>query len=219
VTVGLSPRARAQAIAARRGGRHTLAVPLALRLAAKIAERPWEAFLTDPTQLANGLGDLLAAVRPDGVPVTLPAVLADDAGGARLEAALEATRRLRVTVGDGAVLVAVLAAGPGVLDTVRAFLDAGVDGIVLDGGVPDGAVLDGGAAGVDAAQARTIGNVARFHRAMAHVLGPGGAGLPGAGAVPLGAPVPATGLVLTEGEVPDGTAVPVVQDWVAGVTG
>ncbi|HEX2575861.1 MAG TPA: hypothetical protein VHK88_05890 [Aquihabitans sp.] len=212
--MGVAPRARAQAIAARRGGRHTLAVPLALRLAAKIAERPWEAFLTDPTQLANGLGDLLGAVRPDGVPVTLPAVLADDAGGARLEAALEATRRLRVTVGDGAVLVAVLAAGPGVLDTVRAFLDAGVDGIVLDGGV-----LDGGAGGVDAAQARTIGNVARFHRAMAHVLGPGGAGLPGAGVVPLDAPVPATGLVLTDGEVPDGTAVPVVQDWVAGVTG
>jgi hypothetical protein len=101
------------------------------------------------------------------------------------------------------------ASGPGLVDLVRAFLDAGIDGVVLDGG----------AGGVDAAEARTIGNVARFHRAMAHVLGPGASGLPGAAAVPLDAPVPATGLVLTDGEVPDGTPVPAVQDWVAGVTG
>lgn len=203
--MSLAPRARAQAIAARRGGRHTLAVPLALRLAAKIAERPWETFLSDPTQLANGLGDLLDAVRPDGVPVTLPSVLADDRE-ARLDAALEATRRLRVTVGDNAVLVAVLGAGPDLIDTVRAFLDAGIDGVVLDGEVAT-------------AEARTIGNVTRFHRAMAHVLGPGSSGLPGAEAVPLDAPAAKTGLVLTDGEVPDGTAVPPVQDWVAGVHG
>lgn len=212
----LSARARAQAIAAQSrptqgGGRHTLAVPLALRLAAKIAERPWEAFLSDPTQLANGLGDLLEAVRPDGVPVTLPAVLAEDPDGARFEAALEATRRLRVTVGDDAVLVAVLGPGPGLVDTVRAFLDAGIDGVVLDGAVA-------------ADQARTIGNVTRFHRAMAHVLGPqndqqGGSGLPGAEAVPLDAPAAKTGLVLTDGEVPEGTTVPAVQDWVAAVRG
>ncbi|GAA1279721.1 hypothetical protein GCM10009609_49110 [Pseudonocardia aurantiaca] len=203
--MSLAPRARAQAIAARRGGQHTLAVPLALRLAAKIGERPWEAFLTDPTQLANGLGDLLQAVQPDGVVVTLPEVLADDAG-ARLEAALEATRRLRATVRDDAVLVAVLAPGPGLVDTVRAFLDAGLDGVVLDGRLPAG-------------EARTIGNITRFHRAMAHVLGADSSGLPGAETVPLDAPVAKSGLVLTDGEVPAGAGVPLVQDWVTRVRG
>lgn len=204
--MSLAPRARAQAIAGRRGGQHTLAVPIALRLAAKIAERPWEAFLTDPTQLANGLGDLLQAVRPDGVAVTLPEVLADDGGGARLQAALEATRRLRATVRDEAVVIAVLGPEPAVVDTVRAFLDAGVDGVVLAGEVP-------------ADQARTIGNVARFHRAMAHVLGPGASGLPGADVVPVDAPVAKSGLVLTDGEVPADTTIPAVQDWVATVRG
>lgn len=211
----LAPRARAQAIAARRGGRHTLAVPLALRLAAKIAERPWEAFLTDPTQLANGLGDLLAAVRPDGIAVTLPDVLAADPGGVRLVAALEATRRLRATVRDEAVLIAVLGPEPSPVDTVRAFLDAGIDGVVLAGGT-DGALVAPGAA-------RTIANVARFHRAMAHVLGPGSSGLPGADIVPLGIArdesVAKSGLVLTDGEVPPGTAIPAVQDWVTAVRG
>lgn len=202
----LAPRTRAQAIAARRGGQHTLAVPLALRLAAKIAERPWETFLSDPTQLANGLGDLLEAVHPDGIPVTLPAILAEDPGGVRLESALEATRRLRVTVGDSAVLVALLGPGPALVDTVRAFLDAGIDGVVLDGEI-------------EADQARTIGNVARFHRAMAHILGAGASGLPGAEAVPLAAPASKTGLVLTDGEVPEGTTVPAVQDWVEAVRG
>jgi hypothetical protein len=206
--VSLPARQRAQAIAARRGGQHTLAVPLALRLAAKIAERPWEAFLTDPTQLANGLADLLDAVRPDGVPVTVPSV--QDVAGHQ-EAALEATRRLRVTAGDTAVLVAVLRAGPNLVDTVRAFLDAGVDGVVLAGEV-------------DAAEARTVGNVTRFHRAMAHVLGPSVSGLPGTETVPLDAPAALdasrlAGLVLTDGEVPEGAGVPAVQDWVTAVRG
>lgn len=207
-----APRARAQAIAAQSrsrqgGGRHTLAVPLAMRLAAKIAERPWEAFLTDPTQLTNGLGDLLDAVRPDGVAVTVPSMQQVD--GHR-NAALEATRRLRATVGDDAVLVAVLGAAPDLVDTVRAFLEAGIDGVVLAGAV------DGG---VDPAAARTIGNVARFHRAMAHVLGPDVCGLPGAATVPLDAPVPKVGLVLTDGEVPADTTVPAIQEWVAAVRG
>lgn len=208
--VSLSPRARAQAIAARRSGAHTLAVPLAPRLAAKIAERPWEVFLSDPTQLANGLGDLLEAVRPDGLAVTLPAILAEDVDGIRLEAALEATRRLRATVRDGAVLIAVLGPDPGTVDTligtVRAFLEAGVDGIVLAGDAP-------------ADVARTIGNVTRFHRAMAHVLGAGVSGLPGAEVVPLDTPVPRSGLVLTDGEIAEDTTIPAVQDWLAAVRG
>jgi hypothetical protein len=52
------------------GGEGTIAVPLALAPAARIAEREWEAFLTDPTQLANGLRDLIDAVNPDAVPLT-----------------------------------------------------------------------------------------------------------------------------------------------------
>ncbi|MBW0113719.1 hypothetical protein [Pseudonocardia abyssalis] len=197
----IAARQRAQAIAARRGGRHTLAVPLAPRLAAKIAERPYPAFLTDPTQLTNGLGDLLEAVRPDGVAVTV----ADEVGDpAHREAALEATRRLRATVGDGAVLLAVLPASPELLDHVKAFLEAGIDGIVLTGEV-------------DAGEARTIGNVTRFHRAMAHVLGAGASGLPGAELVALDAPAPKEGLVLTDCG-PD-TRIPDVQDWLAAVRG
>lgn len=199
----LTARARAQAIALRRGGRHTLAVPSALRLAARIAERPWETFLTDPTQLANGLGDLLDAVRPDGVAVTAPGLGGVDG---HLDAALEATRRLRVSAGDTAVLVAVLDAGPGLVDTVRAFLDAGADGVVLAGEVAAG-------------DARTVGNVARFHRAMAYGLGPDVPGLPGVGTVPLDAPAAAAGLVLTDGEVPGSVGVPAVQEWVTGVRG
>jgi len=205
--MSLAPRARAQAIAARRGGQHTLAVPLAPRLAARIAERPWEAFLTDPTQLTNGLNDFIEAVRPDGVAVTLPSILAEDPGGVRRDTALEATRRLRSTVGDGAVLLAVLSgADPGLVDQVKLFLEAGVDGVVLAGDA-------------EQAAARTVGNVARFHRAMAHVLGAGSCGLPGAELVPLDAPVAKTGLVLTDGEVPETTTIPAVQDWILAVTG
>ncbi|TCK26249.1 hypothetical protein [Pseudonocardia endophytica] len=205
--MNLPARQRAQAIAGRRGGGHTLAVPLAPRLAAKIAERPWDAFLTDPTQLANGLGDLIDAVRPDGVPVTLPTVLAEDDAGIRRETALEATRRLRTTVRDESVLIAVLDGTTStVLDDVTAFLDAGVDGVVLEGDTP-------------ADVARTIGNVTRFHRAMAHAMGAGASGLPGAELVPLDVPAPKTGLVLTDGEVPADSSIPTVQDWVAAVRG
>ncbi len=203
----MAPRARAQAIAARRGGPHTLAVPLALRLAAKIAERPLAEFFTDPRQLTAGLRDLLEAVRPDGVPVTAPDVLAGDGASIRLECAVQATGWLRSTVRDDAVLIAVL---PGddhaLVDTVRAFLDAGIDGVVLVGEVETGT-------------ATTLGNLARFHRAMAHVLGPSVSGLAGAEIVPLDAPVAKPGLVLTDGEVPVSAGLPAVQDWVAGVRG
>ena len=202
--MSISPRARAQAIAARRGGQHTLAVPLAPRLAAKIAERPWDTFLTDPTQLTNGLNDLLEAVGADGVAVTLPSLI-DQAGDGHVQAAIEATRRLRATWADKAVLLAVLDGGSAdIVDSVKAYLDAGIDGVVLSGDV-------------DGAAARTIANVTRFHRAMAHALGAGVSGLPGAEVVPLDAPAPKTGLVLTDGETPEGTQIPAVQDWLAAV--
>jgi hypothetical protein len=187
----LTPRAKAQAIASGRGGRHTLAVPLAPRLAARIAERPWESFLTDPTQLANGLGDLLDAVRPDGVAVTLPSM----AVPGHREAALEASRRLRTSRGDAVVLLAVLE-GPDVLDDATAFLGAGVDGVVL-------------ADSVDPAVAKTVANICRFHRAMA--VPPVRVGL--------GAPAPSTGLVVTDGECPAETDVTTVAEWVTAVRG
>jgi hypothetical protein len=200
--VPLTVRAKAQAIAARRGGQHTLAVPLAPRLAAKIAERPWDLFLTDPTQLTNGLNDFLEAVRPDGVSVTVAEHVTDAAHRA---AALEATRRLRTTVRDDAVLLAVL---PGdladLVEVVKSFLEAGIDGVVLQGEIP-----------VD--EARTIGNVARFHRAMAHVHGAGTSGLPGVELVPLDAPAAKEGLVLVECH-PE-AQIPQVQDWLAAVRG
>jgi hypothetical protein len=199
--MSIPARRRAQAIALRRGGRHTLAVPLAPRLAARIAERPYPAFLTDPTQLTNGLNDLLEAVRPDGTAVTVADHVTDPA---HREAALEATRRLRATVRDDAVLIAVLPGLPDLVETVKAFLEAGVDGIVLTGGI-------------DAGQARTIGNVTRFHRAMAHVAGAGASGLPGAELVPLDAPAPKEGLVLTE--CGPEAQIPQVQDWLAAVRG
>lgn len=198
----LTVRAKAQAIAARRGGRHTLAVPLAPRLAARIAERPWDLFLTDPTQLTNGLNDLLEAVRPDGVSVTVTEQVTDPV---HREAALEATRRLRTTVGDGAVLLAMVPGDlPDLVDVVKSFLEAGIDGIVLVGEAP-------------ADEARTIGNVTRFHRAMAHVHGAGASGLPGAELVPLDAPAPKQGLVLAE--CGPGAQIPHVQDWLAAVRG
>jgi hypothetical protein len=201
-----APRVRAQAIAARRGEGHTLTAPLGLRLAAKIGERPWQEFLTEPTQLANGLGDLLAAVSPDGLVVTLPEILAEDPDGTRLEAAIEATRRLRTTVGDSAALVALLPATAELVETAKAFLDAGTDGLVLPAGVPDDA-------------ARTIGNVARFHRAMAHVFGDPAAELPAVVTAGLKDPGPQTGLVLTETDLPEDTPIPLVADWVAAVRG
>jgi hypothetical protein len=185
-----------------------LAVPLALPLAARIGERRWEEFVADPTQLANGLRDLLDAVRPDGVPVTMPDVLGPGAPEpARLACAVEATRRLRASVRDDAVLLAVLPVDDEavLVDTVRTFLEAGVDGVLL-------------AAAPSAGAARTIGNVARFHRAMAHVLA-GGADLPAAETVDLGTPRAATGLVVTDGEVPAAAGVPAVQHWVETVRG
>lgn len=199
-----SPRGRAQAIAVGRGGQHTLAVPLVLRLAARIAERPLEEFFTDPTQLANGLRDLLEAVGPDGLVVTLPDVLSDDADSKRFRCAVEATRRLRSTVGDRAALFAVLDGSGPVVDSARAFLSAGIDGIVLTGSCPPEV-------------ARTIGNVSRFHRAVAHAADVPGLSPPTV--VALAAPRPAVGLVVTDGEVPADTAVPVVEDWVRAVHG
>jgi hypothetical protein len=54
---------------------------------------------------------------------------------------------------------------------------------------------------------------------MAHGIGAGATGLPGAEVVDLDAPVPKAGLVLTDGECPHDTDIPAVADWVAIVRG
>jgi hypothetical protein len=215
------------------GSQHALAVPLALRLAARIQERQLDGYLTDPTQLANGLRDFLQAVAPDGLVITDPDALADEitatdpgalAAAPRVSAALEAARRLRGTVGDTAVLVAVLP-GPAAVAGRRAgrsdaaevvrvlareFLGAGADVILL-------AEKDGAA--TDEATLRTIANMARFHRALSYLSDATAACMAGPAVVPLDRPVSARGLVVTERDLPLDTSMTAVQDWVTAVRG
>ena len=76
------PRARARALAVPGGGQHVLAVPLALRLAARIQERPLDGYFSDPTQLANGLRRLPAGRGADGLVITDPDALGEDVAAA-----------------------------------------------------------------------------------------------------------------------------------------
>jgi hypothetical protein len=208
-------RARVRALAQRRGDGRGIAVPLAHRLAARIQERDWEDFTRDPTQLANGLRDLTDAVGPDGLPVCLPDVLLE--GGADVlaseqgAAAVEATRRLRASLGDRVALVACLP-GPGevdggtggVLAAAKEFLAAGADAIVVLGSA--------------AGSLATLANVARFHQALA--LGDEEAhGLPLVERRPLDQPSPAAGLVLTDVHLARDTDVSELEDWVVAVRG
>jgi hypothetical protein len=208
-------RTRVRALAQRRGDGRGIAVPLAHRLAARIQERDWEDFTCDPTQLANGLRDLADAVGPDGLAVCLPDVLLEGGpdllAGAQGTAAIEATRRLRASMGDRVALVACLP-GPadvhrgtdGVLAAAKEFLAAGADAIVVLG--PPGGSLS------------TLANVARFHQAVA--LGDDGAhGLPLVERRPLGDPSPAVGLVLTDIHLARETDVSELEDWVFAVRG
>lgn len=220
----LTPRARAQAIAARRGGRHTLAVPLALRLAARIQERPLEDFFTDPTQLANGLTDFLGAVGPDGLVVTDPDVLSEEItaspvaalpSGRRTATALEATRRLKATVGESAILVALLpgpvsAGADAVATLVKAFLGAGIDVLVFcEHEDADLSEFE--------APLRTTANMARFHRALTYLSGPKLAFLETPVRSALAEPLPSDGLVLTDCDLPTDTDITAVQDWITAV--
>ncbi len=229
------PRARAQAIATRRPAKHTLAVPLALRLAARIQERPLEDFFTDPTQLANGLREFFEAVGPDGIVVTDPEVLADEIvscsvdelpTATRVSTAVEATGRLRSTFGDSAVLVAVLpgpasvaelrgdkaSAGDIMQTLVKDFLGAGVDIIVFTE-TENASLAD------YEPVLRTSANMARFHRALTCLRGSAVSFLYAPTVVPLDEPRQETGLVFTETDLPTDTSVTLVQDWVAAVRG
>lgn len=210
------PRQRVQALALGRPDGHGIAVPLAMQVAARIQERDWEDFTCDPTQLANGLRDLVDACGPDGVTVTTPEVLldaADPVGGIEVQTALEATFRLRSSMGDRVALVACLPGpsalprgGDDVLELGKAFLGAGADAIVVLEHHGDTSAL------------ATLANVARFHQAAA--LGCCEShGLPVIDRVPLTEPRPATALVMTTDTLPRDTDVSVLEDWVAGVRG
>ena len=144
----------------------------------------------------------------------------------RISAALEASRRLRVTVGDTAVLVACLpgggraaellgdsSAGASVLQVLaREFLGAGADILLL-------AEREAGGGAAQEPAMRTVANMARFHRALCYVSGPAVSFLDQPTVVPLDQPRPARGLVVTERELPADTSMTVVRDWVDRVRG
>lgn len=211
-----TPRERVRALAQGRGDGSGVPVPLALRLAARIQERDWDDFTRDPTQLANGVRDLVDACSPDGVPVTSPDILLNDGDDVLTSeqgrAALEATRRLRASMGERIALVACLP-GPGalaggaeaLLAVSKEFLGAGVDVVV---------VLERHLAG---ASLGTLANVARFHQALA--LGCCQAqGLPVVERASLDAPRRANGVMITD-DLPRDTDVAQLEDWVDAVRG
>ncbi len=230
-----TPRSVARALAAGQPG-GTLAIPRALHVSARIAERDAGDFVCDATQLANALRDLIEAVGPDGVPVTDAGVLL--AGGARsllaseqLAAALEATGRLRASYGDAIVLAAVLpgpaviaaaagAAGPGgpggagaagadlVLALGREFLAAGADVLI----VHDDEELPGTSLG-------TLANIARFHQAPALAHPAGRYGLPAVAACGLRSPAHVPGVAVTTESLARDTDLAVLRDWVTAVRG
>lgn len=227
-----TPRAVARSLAAGRPG-GTLAVPLALHVSARIAERDAEDFVYDATQLANALRDLIEAVGPDGVPVTDPAVLLAGCASAesvlasdQLKVALEATRRLRAAYGDAIALAAVLP-GPATIaglggpaetagasamaaDVVvglgREFLAAGADVLI----VADHAELAG-------TSLATLANVARFHQALALSHTVARYGLPSAASQDLHTPGHVPGVVVTAESLTRETDIAVLRDWVAAV--
>jgi hypothetical protein len=222
------PRSVARGLASGLVG--TLAVPLALHVSARIAERDPEDFLYDPTQLANALRDLIEAVGPDGVPVSDPSVLMDGCRSAsdvlasqQLGVALEAGQRLRASYADAIALVAVLP-GPAALAARlgadraavnlalvglgQEFLGAGADVIV----VHDDREMPG-------VSLTTLSNVAGFHQAVALSHGAERYGLAATTVVCLASPRAATGVVVTEAFLPRDTDIALLSDWITAVRG
>lgn|SRR5271165_117004 len=204
-----------------------VAVPLALHVSARIAERDAEEFVYDPTELANALRDLIDAIDPDGVPVCDPGVLLADCRTAagiitsqQLAAAVEATRRLRASSGDAIALVAVLP-GPAAIARVtgaadadavlalgKEFLAAGADVLVIQ----DEDELPGAAL-------TTLANVARFHQAAALSHGTERYGLTATVPVGLHAPAHVVGVAVTPGSLARDTDLSVLRDWVTAARG
>lgn len=222
----MTARLRARALGAGRGDGRGIAIPLALRPAARIQERDWEDFTQDPTQLANGLRDLYDAIQPDGLAVTSAQLLTEQAGtsitaGTHGRAAVEAARRLRSSLGDRAALVACLpgpeplAAATGltaeaaveqVLSIGKEFLGAGVDVLLLfegDDGSPQAL--------------NTLNNIARFHQAVVAVAGEARSPFLGARPSSLQDPQTAPGLVISDCEITRAVDITDLKDWVIAV--
>ena len=207
-------RVRLQALARPGGGDgRAVVVPRAIEVGARVQERDLALMATDPTQLANGLRDLVDACHPDGIPVVTPELLAHGpaAGpdGPAAAAAIEATRRLRSSLGDATALVAFIPdqGADGTLAMGKAFLGAGADAIVVVAG------------GGPSSDLRTLANVARFHRALALALGEV-TGLDPVTAVGFDDPRPAgAGLVTTAEDLPRDTDIAELADWVDAVRG
>ncbi|WP_433755680.1 hypothetical protein [Nocardia sp. CA-135398] len=213
------PRMRLKALSQGRGDGQGFAVPLAAQFAARINERDWEDFAFDPTQLANGMRDLVDALRPDGIPVTLPEFLTggplDLASSEHLRVAVEATDRLRASLGDRVALVACLpdaeaflGGAATLIDVAKAFLAAGADAIV---------VLDPVGASTSV-PLTSLANIARFHQALALGCDPG-QGLARVERIPLIAPRRAAGVAITENDVPRAVDLDVLEEWVDAVRG
>lgn len=229
------PRKRVQAIAQGRGRDQRVVVPLAFEVAARISARPPDVFRSDPTQLANGLGELQQAIAADGVVCALAGGMerASSSDGVLaverlvtngpLAASLEACRRLRAVHGDALALLAGVS-GPATLardfavDDARAaaafgalckaFCEAGADVLLVveEAAVPSGEDYADGL--------RTAANIARFHQAC--LLGGEGTGLPQPVTIALETPGPgAAGIVTTAAPVPADADIAALRAWVA----
>jgi len=229
-------RKRAQAMAQGRGAGERLVLPLAFDTAASISARPLDEFRHDPTQLANGLLELHRAVGSDGICCALGGELESAAGGpldadalcvpgTRVAASLEACRRLRATLGDGAALL-VGVTGPATLATqfgtdfataaaaftalVKRYCDAGCDLVVV---FEDSLAQD---AGAWSDTLRTAGNIARFHRALA-LSWDGGGPLPQPVKLALDGADGSAGVITTIRPVAADESIETLRAWVAGL--
>ncbi len=219
-----------------RGAAERVVVPLAFETAARISARPRDAFLLDPTQLANGLLELHRAIGADGIVCALGGgieLASADGGpldaeallrpGTRLAASLEACRRLRATLNDGVALLAGLAgpatlarqfgtglatAGAALTGLAKHFCNAGLDILLV-------IEEDEPADAEDWAQTlRTTANVVRFHRGVACMWQRQGP-FPATVAIALDAPVAAgPGVVTTAEFVPPDASIETLRQWV-----
>jgi hypothetical protein len=232
-------RKRAQAIGQGRGREHRVIVPLAFETAARISARPIDRFLSDPTELANGLSELWRALGADGIVVACADGMERESSAdgsldaatmiahGRVAASLEACARLRQSSGDEAALVAGLT-GPATLARqfasdieqagacfaalTKAYCVAGADLVLV--------IEDGGLAEDEAWQAaiRTAGNIARFHQAS--LLGWSSTSLATPVKQPLSAPaVEGVGFILTDERVAADADIAELRGWVSAVRG
>jgi hypothetical protein len=203
----VTARTRAKLLLRGRPVAPALVCPLVVAQAAEIDARPVARFLADPTKLCNGLRMLSEALGTDVI-VTAdgrPGLLTDVVQAA---AAVEATRRLAVSVADVALAAALPGPGRGgdPLPLARAFLEAGANLLLLVEERP----LPAGSGAAWRAAATTVANVARFHQAVPVVVLAGGAADAAAG--PRGAvvcvPDPAAGQGLALAAEPAAWTVP-----------